>query len=130
MTDYQYTVDKSVDESLAGVPAKIILMFEEGSAMEVKADQIISIGRTLNFASAPYINIEYDEGRRSCDCYGDVTKAIAFSLTCYEPDDDMIWRAEESKRFDSWYSVLDFFLTHHRTQIEMIEAIYEGEKNA
>ena len=41
--DMKYTITKKVDKDLAGVPAKLVLHFEEGSALEITMDQIVQI---------------------------------------------------------------------------------------
>jgi len=131
--NYIYTINETVDADLAGTPAKLVLMFEEGSAMEVDVKDVIPLQTTLNVADSPYINIEYNEGRNSCDCYGEVSQAIAFNITCYEPEDDMLWEGhnhETDKPFSSWKETLAYFLEQYCERIEMIEAIYEGDKNA
>ena len=39
----EYTITKEVDKDLAGVPAKLVLQFEEGSSLEITMDQIVFI---------------------------------------------------------------------------------------
>lgn len=126
--EYKYTINKDVDSSLTGLPAKLVLMFEEGSAIEVDVNDVSRLEHTLNIASSPYINIGYEDGRRSCDCYGDISLAISFNLVCYEPEEDIIWKGHNTKtneKFMSWHQALNFFRNNHTDYIELIEAIYE-----
>lgn len=131
---YRYTVTKNVDESLAGVPGKLVLLFNEGSAMEVTPEDITLIdGYPLHAPSGDYVNYSYADGRYSCDCYGTVEGASAFSVVCYDDQDDIVWTEGNTKTnqpFKDWVEVLSFLLENHCDRIELIEAIHEGDDNA
>jgi hypothetical protein len=127
---YRYTVTKSVDDYLAGIPGKLVMMFEEGSAIEITAEDIVMIDSVpVRLPTGDYVNYSYEDGRHSCDCYGDLQSAVAFNIVCYEPEDDFTWQAG-SKLFKDWSEALVFFLTHYRDRIELIEAISEGAEDA
>lgn len=126
--NYRYTVTKDADSSLAGQPARLVLMFEEGSALEVSLDDVVAI---TNFSTAlkskGYVNYSYDDGKRSCDCYGEVQGAQSFYVMCYEPEDDTLWtqhNTETRKPFKDWVEVLSFMLRNYCDKIELIEAIH------
>lgn len=126
--DYRYTVDKSVDEGLAGIPGKLVLMFQEGSAIEVRPEEVVMIDNyPISIPQGDYVNYSYDEGRRSCDCYGTVEGAKQFNIVCYEPSDDIVWtkgNTDTNAPFKDWPEVLMFFLTKHCDRIELIEAVH------
>ena len=43
--EYRYTVGKGVDADLAGTRGKLLMVFEEGSHLEVTVDQVLDLMR-------------------------------------------------------------------------------------
>lgn len=132
---YQYTVTSDTDADLAGVPAKLFLFFEEGSALNVDQDEIVEIPQQEpDLDNSFYTNIEYNDSRNSCDCYGVVKEGSRFDIVCYEPEDDGVWEGnnpDTNEPFKNWYEVLETLLKHYNPLIEQISVIQEsGDKNA
>jgi hypothetical protein len=122
---YCYTVPQSVDASLAGVPAKLVLLFKEGSALEVTIDDITHISNATPAVSSSYISLEYGDRKRHCDCYGEVQGASAFSLVCYDAQDDTLLPNTDPP-LTTWPEVLQYALNTHSPHIELIDAIHKG----
>jgi hypothetical protein len=132
---YHYTVTSDTDADLAGVPAKLILFFEEGSALTVDQDDIVEIPQQeLALDDSFHTIIEYNDSRNSCDCYGIVKEGSRFDIVCYEPEDDGIWEGnnpDTNEPFKNWHEVLETLLNHYNHLIEQISVIKEvGDENA
>lgn len=72
------------------------------------------------------VNIEYNNGRNSCDCYGVLEENSNIEIVCYDEEWDTVWTTgnpETDEPFKSWEEALEVLRRVYNDRIEQLEAV-------